>query len=1282
MKVWKKLQVVFLALLLCTGMMTQPALAASLLQDGIEAALTTDKETYQQGEEIKVTLTVTNTNDTAVTNLSLENILPENFVLAENAETTKKMESLQAGETVTLTTVCTVKASDDKKDDENKENPSGDDKKNPTDNEKPGNGNVANDTKNPGTTTGSKDSGTTLTKDQGTGNAKQNGQSLKAEKLKSAPKMGDNTKIIVWVVLLVLAGAAIVVALKKKNRRNKMLAWFLCLIMTGSTVAGVFPERARAEAQSVNIGKVMELSKNILVDQTTVELKAKVEYTYVKSDDLSDDTKTYTRGEWVQMLAEKVEMNLDTDPDSLNHYYADTAGNAYEAAIEIAEKYGILPPPDIEDLEQDIPFFYPDEPATREFAAYTAVHAMGFNGIHSYDTNSWTDWDSITYQNEAAIAVGKGFLELNTENQFQPHALLSKKDVKSIFYEIDEIRQEDTTIGEEPHDNTQYVDGVLKKELENITDYTVVENADGTYTVTLPKTTETEKIGEGSVMILPANEVYISGIALKATTVTEDGEKLILTCIKPELWEVVSKIDFVGGGTALIGGAADTDEYGIATQANIGAGGVIDVGYEKNFEFNIGSNDEGKGKIDFEIPEILCVVNVDVGVNGVSVNELKLAVTENANEDITAEKEFADSGQVELMRFPITIGATGFTFDVVLFCSYKADGSLHISYSVESTQGFEYKDGTWRGIFDFHHGVDTLEVKGNMEGGIGIKGLLTLYSVFDLAGYYADLGLGVEAEFAYHDLENGSLACEDIKVYPYSTNGLDTDSLLGDVLKKYFDFDLEFKPLQNDENNNLRIKMHKENGVRVEKCTYASGGITGYVYSSKTRLPIENARVRISRKVRAGSGNGGNSVAGGGSGGGSHGAWSLETEENEIAVFSGGAGAWREEGTETERILYTDVFGKYSTKNLQDGTYEITVSATSYQTYKVAEVLVQNSEIRYVEDIYMVERHDDFNTGSVEGTITDAVTGDGITETAYIVRKGWNNQTGDAVTEGVFENADYTLSMENGNYTLEISKEGYVTNYKNITVAGDQIETANIVLVPGDGDGETAGELRIVLTWGEEPWDLDSHLACYSSDKPYHIWFGQTDFEGNSVGNLDVDDTSSYGPETITVRNVKADEKFSYFVHDYTNSYSEVANEMSLSGAKVQVYLEGKNIATYTIPTNQPGTLWHVFDFAGATKTIKSVNTLEYQNDPYTIGGIDQEMDDVDDAEEIEMYAGKVRNKKQPEQKVVVEETPLPETTAESVISESEAEKPGEAVSKSESEPDDENVAEDETVTP
>ena len=157
---------------------------------------------------------------------------------------------------------------------------------------------------------------------------------------------------------------------------------------------------------------------------------------------------------------------------------------------------------------------------------------------------------------------------------------------------------------------------------------------------------------------------------------------------------------------------------------------------------------------------------------------------------------------------------------------------------------------------------------------------------------------------------------------------------------------------------------------------------------------------------------------------------------------------------------------------------------------------------------------------------------------------------------------------------------------------------------------------------------------------------------------------------------------YSFYVHDFTNRAELDSHALANSGAKVEVYLGTKRIETYHVPASGVGNVWHVFDFDGATKTIKSVNTLEYQNDPYTIGGIDQEMDDVDDTEEIEMYAGKVRNKKQPEQKVVVEETPLPETTSESVISESEAEKPGEAVSKSESEPDDENVAEDETVTP
>ena len=48
-------------------------------QDGLVASITTKKDSYQSNEDIDLTFKVTNTNDFAVENVSLEAILPENF---------------------------------------------------------------------------------------------------------------------------------------------------------------------------------------------------------------------------------------------------------------------------------------------------------------------------------------------------------------------------------------------------------------------------------------------------------------------------------------------------------------------------------------------------------------------------------------------------------------------------------------------------------------------------------------------------------------------------------------------------------------------------------------------------------------------------------------------------------------------------------------------------------------------------------------------------------------------------------------------------------------------------------------------------------------------------------------------------------------------------------------------------------------------------------------------------------------------------------------------------
>ena len=56
------------------------------------------------------------------------------------------------------------------------------------------------------------------------------------------------------------------------------------------------------------------------------------------------------------------------------------------------------------------------------------------------------------------------------------------------------------------------------------------------------------------------------------------------------------------------------------------------------------------------------------------------------------------------------------------------------------------------------------------------------------------------------------------------------------------------------------------------------------------------------------------------------------------------------------------------------------------------------------------------------------------------------------------------------------------------------------------------GQLRVVLTWGETPRDLDSHLDTPSG---CHVYYGRKQCRGEA--SLDTDVTDSYGPETINI---------------------------------------------------------------------------------------------------------------------------------------------------------------------
>ncbi|MBF4516828.1 tetratricopeptide repeat protein [Flavobacterium sp. ANB] len=112
--------------------------------------------------------------------------------------------------------------------------------------------------------------------------------------------------------------------------------------------------------------------------------------------------------------------------------------------------------------------------------------------------------------------------------------------------------------------------------------------------------------------------------------------------------------------------------------------------------------------------------------------------------------------------------------------------------------------------------------------------------------------------------------------------------------------------------------------------------------------------------------------------------------------------------------------------------------------------------------------------------------------------------------------------------------------------------------------------MRIVLNWGKYPSDLDSHLSFPGN----HIYF---EHKKGSFSNLDVDDTDSYGPETITINNKKFGQTYHYFVHDYSNRDDLNASQLSASGAKVFVYVGQSLVKTYYIPKNKKGNVWNLF---------------------------------------------------------------------------------------------------------
>lgn len=284
------------------------------------------------------------------------------------------------------------------------------------------------------------------------------------------------------------------------------------------------------------------------------------------------------------------------------------------------------------------------------------------------------------------------------------------------------------------------------------------------------------------------------------------------------------------------------------------------------------------------------------------------------------------------------------------------------------------------------------------------------------------------------------------------------------------------------------------------------------------------------------------------------------------------------------QTLNADSAGEYSVE-LSEANYRIVISAEGYLNFE-AYATVTADENTYMETFLLIQ-NSDATSGTAAGQITNAFTGEGLEGVTLEVRQHWNNTSqGDVVsTITTSTTGEYAVHLPLGNYTVLAKKEGFIESHINIIVQEGTTAQQNGAITPIiSGD-----DFRIILTWSTNPRDLDSHVqGTTAANQTFHTFYSDksASFDGVEVCNLDVDDTTSYGPETITLK-ADGSSPYYYYIHRYAGSGS-----LATSEAQVRIYQGSALIGTFNVPSDGDTNLdyWNVFAIKNGELII--MNTL------------------------------------------------------------------------------------------
>lgn len=855
-----------------------------------------------------------------------------------------------------------------------------------------------------------------------------------------------------------------------------------------------------------------------------------------------------TREEWIAMLTEAYHMDecYNTTP-----VFADVSTQSeYFVQIQSCAEWEIV---------DKTSRFYPELTATNLFAIVTAVRAVGLDKVEKTK-----DAPSL----ESAEEIADYFLQ-QTNMKLDMSDDLTAKTAQQILDASLELAA--GLVLEQYHD-LQYQDGVLEISENDIAiDYE-------------KQTAELHGIQAeaGTVIVVSPSATLPDGLMAKVTSVDgtrisfENAEMeevidslLLYGTYAPEILRVTPLTDGVTAeyGEEASASAAETlGAYTVPKAQTLGLSGSapsVQSMLKKEIEV-----EDAVLKLDKKLEENGAQVRINgsVGIKDILVtaeldcslmkfNKASLQVDSTIAADISVSAKLDRTfklAKIECRLWKV-VGV-----DFIVSLHIDLNGNISVEFSVENCEGVSYKPDAKPKCFAKFQKPELeaqVQVQASAEPSITAELVIGPWSVTNIG---AEVDLNAEAKVL--STEDG-LTCTDVKMYVLVSAFVGREAQNGDeTLLAKFGVQKNWNIWTKD-NTKMKKAWHVENGQVVPACTRG----TAQAPSETTEPPVDLEDTgTLSGKI-------------------------CKASDRVSPIASANISAFHNNGTRYSAV--SDTEGNYSL-TLPAGDYRIEITAAGYIDLTVyASVSVDDNT--YMETFLMVSGTAGEN-GTAAGEIVSALTGSGVESVSLSVRSGWNNtERGDVITSTVTaSDGGYSITLPVGNYTLLAEKEGYVSAAINIIIQPGRTDSQNGTITPVI----SGNKFRIVLTWSENPRDLDSHVeGTLSDESSFHVYFDHKSQDDGDVEvcNLDVDDTTSYGPETITL-NATSDAPYYYYIHRYRG-----LGTLSTSEAKIEVYQSSNLVAEFNVPTNlSDEDYWNVFAIIDGEivvkNTITSVPDTEY----------------------------------------------------------------------------------------